>query len=133
MNTFIVFFLTTLLSSNPEPAFTTANSDCFKPVVEAIDDKRDLIYAIEGAFSYIKKAMESETLFNMTDNARRAKNECARAKNEAADLDLDDIERECANAFNYCRYAEDARTTKNAIDYLQKAKKALQSAYKDLE
>lgn len=132
MSHLFTFLLTTIICSGVNPANLTTTPVKSEYVITVTQDKRDLIYAIDEALKYIKKALESESVSDLRYNARKASNEAVRAKNEAGDIDLDAVESECADAFRYCRNAEDARETKDAIEYLKKARSALQSAYSRL-
>ena len=128
MNLLISFIVISSLYSNVELSFIPSSPDIIESSFVLSEDKRDLEYAIEEALNYIKKAINSDKLSDLSYYARKAKNESSRAINEADDLDLDDAETECREAYRYCRSAEDERDFKCAIEYLKKARTALQNA-----
>lgn len=101
-------------------------------VLSSPGTKKDAIASINSALSYIKKALEADNMSDLETYARRAQSAAGDAESYSDDIGNDDAEWLCDKAYNDLRRAQNSNSRKEAVEYLQKAQKALRDALTEL-
>lgn len=96
------------------------------------DARKNAIASIEYALSYIKKALETDSVSDMQTYAKRAQSAAGDAESFSDDLKNSEAEWYCNKAYNQLRRAKDEDTKKGAEEYLLTAQKALKNALSEL-
>lgn len=112
-----------------------ANYDLSKEVrinIPFQTDKRDVLYSINNALSYIEKGLSSSNLSDLQSFARKANSAAKDAESYADDIQNEEVEWYCHKGATNARNAESESNIKNAKSYLEIAQKALLEAKKEL-